>query len=299
MAGSTEVLPLRHCPSAALVSGDGLSEKFSENRVGLARMLDRLGLGRIDRIADDDHGDHPHCIMRHALDAVDAFGFDREGDLFIDLALEGLGAFRQHAVDGFGVVAGIGGDVADGVAGPRMHHGGMEHHCAAGAPVDDVVGVRPGMAYEEAVDHMVGKYGPKYLVGHSMGGLTILYNQYKKPSSQVEKLVTIGAPSEFHEIMAHFQNLLRFNDRVMKGLDSYIKDRFGFGIREFSTSRFSRSIDKKGLILHDRLDTITPYHASVQLHENWKGSILISTEGLGHSMHQDDVNDQIVSFLEA
>jgi pimeloyl-ACP methyl ester carboxylesterase len=47
------------------------------------------------------------------------------------------------------------------------------------------------------------------------------------------------------------------------------------------------------------LDTITPYHASVQLHENWKGSILISTEGLGHSMHQDDVNDQIVSFLEA
>jgi len=153
--------------------------------------------------------------------------------------------------------------------------------------------------YEEAVDHMVGKYGPKYLVGHSMGGLTILYNQYKKPSSQVEKLVTIGAPSEFHEIMAHFQNLLRFNDRVMKGLDSYIKDRFGFGIREFSTSRFSRSIDKKGLILHDRLDTITPYHASVQLHENWKGSILISTEGLGHSMHQDDVNDQIVSFLEA
>lgn len=153
--------------------------------------------------------------------------------------------------------------------------------------------------YEEAVGHMVGKYNPKYLVGHSMGGLTILYNQYKRPSPQVEKLVTIGSPSEFDEIMAHYQNLLKFNDRVLKGLDSYVKNRFGFGIQEFSTSRFSRSIDKKGLILHDRLDTITPYHASVRLHENWKGSTLISTEGLGHSMHQDSVNDQIVSFLEA
>ncbi|MFT6934887.1 MAG: hypothetical protein ACJAUQ_001278, partial [Maribacter sp.] len=29
----------------------------------------------------------------------------------------------------------------------------------------------------------------------------------------------------------------------------------------------------------------------------WKGSRLISTEGLGHSMHQDEVNEQIITFL--
>ena len=153
--------------------------------------------------------------------------------------------------------------------------------------------------YEESVRHMVDKYGPKSLVGHSMGGLTIVYNQYKSPSPRVEKMVTIGSPSEFHEIMGHYQQLLKFNDRVLQHLDDYIQARFGFGIRDFSTSKFSRSIDKKALIFHDRLDPITPYHAAVQLHGNWKGSTLISTEGLGHSMHQDHVNDQIVSFLEA
>ncbi len=153
--------------------------------------------------------------------------------------------------------------------------------------------------YEEAVDHMVKKYSPKHLIGHSVGGMTIMYNQYKNPCPNVEKMVTIGSPSEFHEIMDHFQTLLRFNNRVMGHLDDYVMDRFGFKIREFSTSSFAKSIDKKGLLFHDRFDAITPYHASVQVNANWKESSLVSTEGLGHSMHQDDVNDQIISFLEA
>ncbi len=153
--------------------------------------------------------------------------------------------------------------------------------------------------YEEAVNHMVKKYNPKHLIGHSVGGMTILYNQYKNPNDTVDKMVTIGSPSEFYEIMEHFQDLLKFNNRVMKHLDDYVYDRFGFKINEFSTSKFAQSISKKGLLFHDKHDKITPYHASVAVNKNWKDSKLVSTEGLGHSMHQDDVNDQIVSFLEA
>lgn len=153
--------------------------------------------------------------------------------------------------------------------------------------------------YEEAVNHMVLKYNPKHLIGHSVGGMTIMYNQYKNPNPVVEKMITIGSPSEFHEIMQHFQNILKFNNRVMQQLDNYILDRFGFQIDEFSTSKFAQSISKKGLLFHDRYDAITPYHASVQVNENWEGSTLVSTEGLGHSMHQDDVNNQIITFLEA
>ncbi|HAF77707.1 MAG TPA: alpha/beta hydrolase, partial [Maribacter sp.] len=54
---------------------------------------------------------------------------------------------------------------------------------------------------------------------------------------------------------------------------------------------------KKGLLFHDRFDKIAPYHASVDVHKHWKGSEFISTEGFGHSMHQDEVNDKIISFL--
>ena len=132
-----------------------------------------------------------------------------------------------------------------------------------------------------------------------MGGLTILYNENLRPSSLIEKIVTIGSPSEFHEIIAHFQELLGFNDKLLKALDHYIHDRFGFRIREFSTSKFVRTNTKKGLLFHDKFDKITPYHASVQVSSQWKDSELRTTEGLGHSMHQDEVNDQIVAFLES
>ncbi len=153
--------------------------------------------------------------------------------------------------------------------------------------------------YEEVVNYMVKKYQPKHLVGHSMGGMTIVYNQYKNPSDSVEKIVTIGAPAEIQDFIVQYKDLLKLNNRVIRSLDQYILERFGFKIDQFSTANFARSISKKGLLFHDKHDNIAPYHASVAVNKNWKDSTLVSTEGLGHSMHQDDVNNQIVTFLEA
>lgn len=151
--------------------------------------------------------------------------------------------------------------------------------------------------YAEILQGLITKYQPIYLVGHSVGGMTILYNEFKNSNSNVDKIVTIGSPSEFYEIMGHFQNLLGFNYKVYEALETYIKSRFGFTIREFSTSEYVKTNTKKGLLFHDRLDKIAPYHASEQVHANWVGSEFISTEGLGHSMHQDEVNEKIVEFL--
>ncbi len=152
--------------------------------------------------------------------------------------------------------------------------------------------------YEEALHHLIKKHNPKYLIGHSVGGMTLMYNEYKNPNPEVEKMVLIGAPSEFYEIMDQYQDILKFNNRFMGILDGYILKRFGFHIHDFSTAKFAKSNSKKGLLFHDRLDMIAPYHASEQVHANWSGSSLVSTEGLGHSMHQEEVNNQIVSFLE-
>ncbi|QLG46136.1 alpha/beta fold hydrolase [Costertonia aggregata] len=153
--------------------------------------------------------------------------------------------------------------------------------------------------YEKALQSMIEIYEPKYLIGHSVGGMTIMYNQYLHPQSKVDKLVTIGAPSEFHELMTHYENLLGLNKRVLNGLEAYIKNRFGFTFKEFSTASFALKNTKKGILFHDSSDPITPYHNSVAVHKNWKGSQLVTTKGLGHSMHQDDVNDKIIRFLKS
>lgn len=153
--------------------------------------------------------------------------------------------------------------------------------------------------YSDVLQHLIERYRPKTLIGHSVGGMTLIYNEYKYRNAGIEKMVTIASPSEFHELMAHYQRLLKFNARVMNALDAYIFNRFGFHIRDFSTSEYIKSNTSQGLLFHDRHDKVTPYHASQNVHAQWKGSRLISTEGFGHSMHQDEVNTEILNFLDS
>ncbi|MGO4918225.1 alpha/beta fold hydrolase [Maribacter spongiicola] len=151
--------------------------------------------------------------------------------------------------------------------------------------------------YAETLQHVLTKYQPTVLIGHSMGGMTALYNESLHPNKTLEKIVTIGSPSEFHEILTHYKNLLGFNSIVLNALENLVYTKFKFTVKEFSSSKFVERNQKKGLLFHDRFDMIAPYHASVDVHKHWKGSELVSTEGLGHSMHQDGVNDKIVEFL--
>lgn len=151
--------------------------------------------------------------------------------------------------------------------------------------------------YAEVLQGLLTKFKPTILIGHSVGGMTVLYNEHKNPNAHVEKIVTIGSPSEFHEILTHYKQLLGLSNKVMKALEAYIYKRFGFTPVEFSTSKFVVKNSKKGLLFHDKFDKIAPYHASVAVHKHWQGSELVSTEGFGHSMHQDEVNNKIITFL--
>lgn len=153
--------------------------------------------------------------------------------------------------------------------------------------------------YAQCTEKIISVFNPKYIIGHSVGGMTTMYNQYKSPNNSVEKIVSLGAPSELSEIMMHYQKLLKFNTTVMNSLNDYFKRTFNFNIDEFSVSKFSQSISQKGLLVHDEFDTIAPYSASERVHKNWKNSTLIKTQGLGHSLHQEDVNNQIIDFLKS
>ncbi len=152
--------------------------------------------------------------------------------------------------------------------------------------------------YAQVLQEIINKYNPKNIIGHSLGGMTIIYNEYINQNKSTEKIVTIGAPSEFHKLMRNYQKILKFNTKVLHALDGYIKDRFGFHVNDFSMAKYVQSNTKKGLLFHDKLDKIAPYEDSVSVHKNWKNSVLISTEGLGHSMHQEDVNNKIIAFLK-
>jgi pimeloyl-ACP methyl ester carboxylesterase len=153
--------------------------------------------------------------------------------------------------------------------------------------------------YATCTRSVVARYKPDFIIGHSMGGMTAIYHQYLYPQNSLKKIVTIGSPSDLQDLMLQYQKILKFNDRVLEALDVYIKDRFGFGIRDFSTATYARELEIPGLLIHDELDTIAPYRASEKVHRNWKGSKLVGTKGFGHSMHQDVVSEQVLDFLNS
>ena len=153
--------------------------------------------------------------------------------------------------------------------------------------------------YTECTKAVIDFYNPKILIGHSVGGMNSLYNQEKYPNEEIDKIVTIGSPSRLQDIMVHYQQLLKLNDVVMRGLDDYFMEQFGFRIHEFSTSQFKGHLSKKGLIIHDKEDTIAPFSASEQVHATWKNSKFFKTKGFDHSMHQDEVSHHIMDFIKS
>jgi pimeloyl-ACP methyl ester carboxylesterase len=153
--------------------------------------------------------------------------------------------------------------------------------------------------YAECAKSVIDIYKPKYIIGHSIGGMTMVYNQHKYPNSSIEKLVSLAAPSELFDFVKQFKTILGLKPKMINAMEEYFTAKFGFKFKEFSTSKFVKSINKKGLLIHDERDSIAPIWTSEQVHENWKNSEFIKTKGLGHSLHQDKVRNQVIEFLKS
>ncbi len=156
-----------------------------------------------------------------------------------------------------------------------------------------------GPLYSKAIQKLIEKYQPKYVIGHSFGGMALLYNEYLHKNSCVVKMITLGSPSELADFMKQYKLLLGLSNTLMKAIELHFTELFDLKFSDFSTSKFAKEITKKGLLIHDNLDTIAPYWASEQVHANWKNSTLITTSGLGHSLHQDSVRNDILNFLKS
>lgn len=155
--------------------------------------------------------------------------------------------------------------------------------------------------YSSCAQKVINAYDPTYIIGHSIGGMAILYNlhKYKLDNEAIEKIVTLGSPSELSDFMEQYKNILGLSNRMMRLQENYFVETFGVKFADFSSPKFVKNIIKKGLLIHDQLDMIAPYWSSEQVHANWKGSKFVTTRGLGHSLHQDKVRDQIIDFLNS
>lgn len=152
--------------------------------------------------------------------------------------------------------------------------------------------------YAEFINQTVQKFNPKIAIGHSLGGNALAYFQAHY-SHNFEKMILIGAPSDFKVILNNYIKLLSLNKRIHKALIDYIKKRFSITIDDFSASKFLKTTTIPGIIAHDIDDSIVLFEEGKKIAKSWKTAELIATKGLGHSMHDEYLYQTIVAFIEA
>jgi len=151
--------------------------------------------------------------------------------------------------------------------------------------------------YATFIDIVVQEFKPQYLIGHSLGGKTCLYYQSKYQNTTIEKMVILGSPSDFKIILNNYIKLLSLNATISKGLENHYLNHFKLKLEHFSGKLYASTIKTKGFIAHDTDDSIVLFEEGKKIASTWKDSVFIETNGLGHSMHDDDLYHKVSRFL--
>lgn len=155
------------------------------------------------------------------------------------------------------------------------------------------------MLYAEFINVVANRFSPDIVIGHSVGGMASAFFQHKYQFGNLKKIILLGAPSEFQDIMSRYTDMLGYNQRIVSQLQHSIIKTFGSPADTFSTAKFLATIQSEGLIIHDKDDRIIPYNDALLLKNSFKNSQLITTKGLGHSLMDDSVANHIYAFIDA
>lgn len=151
--------------------------------------------------------------------------------------------------------------------------------------------------YAAYIDVVVQQYKPTVLIGHSIGGAACIYHHTHFQHENLQKMVILGAPSEFKNIVQNYVKLLGLNKKMKKELETHFSKKFNLDINSFSSSAFAKNIQIPGLIVHDVDDDIVLFGEGQKIASAWKNAAFIQTKGLGHSLHSDEIYQKMVQFL--
>lgn len=151
--------------------------------------------------------------------------------------------------------------------------------------------------YSEFINVVAQKFEPEILLGHSVGGMASVFCMYKHQLPFIKKLILLGAPAHFTGVFSRYKAMMGYNDRISKGLDKIVLERFGKPVSYFSAANFTKEIDAQGLIIHDKKDKIIPYEDGQLFNQNYKNSDFITTTGFGHGLKDDSLTPKIIEFI--
>jgi len=152
--------------------------------------------------------------------------------------------------------------------------------------------------YTECVKDIAKIYKPEIIIGHSLGGMTSIYYQYKYQDENINKIVALGPPSELKLFLIVFQNTIGVSNKFMQKFEEFLFKKYGSYSKEFSIAKYARSLNCNGLLVLDKNDNLAPYKLSKRIANKWENCELMTVEGIGHSLQANQINDRILEFIK-
>jgi len=151
--------------------------------------------------------------------------------------------------------------------------------------------------YSEFINVVAQKFQPEIIIGHSVGGMASVFFMHNYQLESVKKMILLGAPAHFTGVFSRYKSMMGYNKRISNGLDNIVLERFGKPVDYFSAANFTKSIEAKGLIIHDKKDKIIPYEDAQLFSNRYKSSELIGTTGFGHGLKDESLTPKIIEFI--
>ncbi|WP_224995612.1 alpha/beta fold hydrolase [Cesiribacter sp. SM1] len=139
--------------------------------------------------------------------------------------------------------------------------------------------------------------GVEAVVSHSIGAFSAMHALYANPALPVGKLVVMASPGDAMSFIDFYRNALQLSEATTLLTLNHFETVIGKPVQYFTATRFAEKLTLPGLIIHDREDKEAPYEAGVAIHKAWKGSKLITTEGLAHNLKSPDVVAMVKNYL--
>lgn len=122
--------------------------------------------------------------------------------------------------------------------------------------------------------------GAHAVIAHSFGGgCSVLA---AKRGFKVKGMVLVGTPNFYERVVTFFGKSFGLNDKGLKHFFSLVTKVAGLKPSELITGEIGNSLNIPCLVVHDKDDNAVNIAAAESIHEQWKGSKIIITEGLGH-----------------
>ena len=151
--------------------------------------------------------------------------------------------------------------------------------------------------YSEFINVAAKKFNPDVIVGHSVGGMAAIFYLHKYKNLDLEKLVLLGAPSNYTGVFKRYVKMMGYNDIVYKQIGKIVLKKYGHLLDYFSAAEFTKSINTTGLIIHDQNDEVIPFNDAKHFQQYYKNAQLIPTKGLDHSLNNEKVFEHINDFI--